>query len=263
MKIRSFLLAIVAMACAVPAGAQEQASQDWALVEAPEHSAVIAITRFDNGITLAGRCVNGVFDVTVAGLPPSRGYSRIVRVSVGDEALHQETWTVGADPAIAFSRLPAPFARRLAVGGKLQIAIPGTDGQRGTRYVMELPPSPTTLERTLTACGRSLVDPRDTDLDRDAPDGLSGGLDWALRPRIEFPDSVRGRYLTRATVTTSCVVAETGALTDCLIESEHPGGFGHGREVVRSLRSARVRSLTPEISLGGQMVTFTVKFSDE
>ena len=256
-------LAIVVLAFTTPAGAQETATQDWALVESPEHNAVIAITSFDNGITLAGRCVNGVFDVTVAGLPPSRGYSRIVRVSVGDEALRQETWTVGADPAIAFSRLPAPFARRLAVGGKLQIAIPGTDGQRGTRYVMELPPSPTTLERTLTACGRSLVDPRDTNLDRDAPDGLSEGLDWAMRPRIELPDSVRGRYVTRATVTTSCVVAETGALTDCLIESEHPGGFGHGREVVRSLRTARVRSLTPEISLGGQMVTFTVNFSDE
>ena len=258
-----FMLAIIAMACAGPVRAQEASSQDWALVEAPERSAVIAITRFDNGITLAGRCVNGAFDVTVAGLPPAQGYSRIVRVSVGDEELRQETWTVGADPAVAFSRLPALFARRLAVGGKLQIAIPGTDGQRGTRYVMDLPPSPTTLERTLTACGRSLVDPRDTGLDRDAPDGLSGGLDWALRPRIELPDSVRGRYVTRATVTTSCLVAETGSLTDCVIESEHPGGFGHGREVVRSLRTARVRSLTPELALGGQFVTFTVTFLDE
>lgn len=263
MQSRPFMLAIIAMACADPARAQEPASQDWALVEAPERNAVIAITRFDNGITLAGRCVNGAFDVTVAGLPSARGYSRIVRVSVGDEELRQETWTVGADPTVAFSRLPAPFARRLAVGGRLQIAIPGADGQRGTRYVMDLPPSPTTLERTLTACGRSLVDPRDTGLDRDAPDGLSEGLDWALRPRIELPDSVRGRYVTRATVTTSCVVAENGTLTDCVIESEHPGGFGHGREVVRSLRTARVRSLTPEIALGGQMVTFTVNFSDE
>lgn len=263
MQSRPFMLAIIAMACAGQVRAQAAGSQDWALVEAPERSAVIAITRFDNGITLAGRCVNGAFDVTVTGLPPARGYSRIVRVSVGDEDLRQETWTVGADPAVAFSRLPAPFARRLAVGGKLQIAIPGTDGQRGTRYVMDLPPSPTTLERTLTACGRSLVDPRDTSLDRDAPDGLSGDLDWTLRPRIELPDSVRGRYLSRATVTTSCLVAETGALTDCVIESEHPGGFGHGREVVRSLRTARVRSLAPELALGGQFVTFTVNFSDE
>ena len=263
MNIGSATLAISLLAFAAAARAQEPAGQDWALVEAPERNAVIAITSFDNGITLAGRCVNGVFDVTVAGLPPARGYSRIVRVSVGDEDLKQETWTVGADPAIAFSRLPARFARRLAIGGRLQIAIPGTDGQRGTRFVMELPPSPATLERTLTACGRPLVDPRDVNLDRDAPDGLSGGLDWALRPRIELPDSVRGRYITRATVTTSCLVAETGALTDCVIESEHPGGYGHGREVVRSLRTARVRSLTPEISLGGQMVTFTVNFSDE
>ncbi len=255
-------LAIVVLAFTTPAGAQETATQDWALVESPEHNAVIAITSFDNGITLAGRCVNGAFDVTVAGLPPVRGLSRVVRVSVGEEELTQETWTAGADPTIAFSRLPAPFARRLAVGGQLQIAVPGTGGQRGTRYVMDLPPSPETLERTLTACGRSLVDPRDANLDRDAPDGLSAGLDWALRPQIESPDSIRGRYVTHASVTVSCLVAGTGALTDCIIESEHPGGYGHGREVVRALRSGRVRSLTPDITLGGQLVTFTVRFSD-
>jgi len=263
MKFRIAALAIIVLAFTAPVRAQETPNQDWALVEAPERSAVIAVTSFDNGITLAGRCVNGVYDVTVAGLPPARGFSRIVRVSIGEEDLKQETWTVGADPTIAFSRLPAPFARRLAVGGRLQIAIPGTGGQRGTRYVMELPPSPTTLERTLTACDRSLVDPRDANLDRDAPDGLSAGLDWALRPRLELPDSVRGRYVTHASVTVSCLVAGTGTLTDCVIESEHPGGYGYGREVVRSLRTGRVRSLTPDITLGGQLVIFTVRFTDE
>lgn len=262
MKYGAATLAIIALAFTAPARAQETATQDWALVEAPERNAVIAITRFDNGITLAGRCVNGVYDVAVTGLPPARGLSRVVRVSVGEEALTQETWTVGEDRTIAFSRLPAPFARRLAVGGQLQIAVPGTGGQRGTRYVMDLPPSPETLERTLSACGRSLIDPRDANLDRDAPDGLSAGLDWALRPRIELPDSVRGRYVTHATVTVSCSVAATGALTDCVIESEHPGGYGHGREVVRALRSGRVRSPTPDIALGGQLVIFTVRFSD-
>ncbi len=262
MKIWSAALVVLALTVAGPARAQEPTSQDWALVEAPERDAVIALTSFDNGVTLAGRCVNGVFDVTVAGLPPARGFSRVVRVSVGDEDLRQETWTVGEDRTIAFSRLPAPFARRLAAGGRLQISIPGTGGQRGTRYVMELPPSPATLERTLTACGRSLADPRDANLGRDAPDGLSAGLDWALRPRLELPDSVRGRYVTHASVTVSCLVAGTGALTDCVIESEHPGGFGYGREVVRSLRSGRVRSQTPDLTLGGQLVIFTVRFTD-
>ncbi len=262
MKSWPAALAIIALAFTASAQAQETATQDWALVEAPEHNAVIALTSFDNGITLAGRCVNGAFDVTVAGLPPVRGLSRVVRVSVGDEELRQETWTVGEDPTIAFSRLPAPFARRLAVGGQLQIAVPGAGGQRATRYVMELPPSPETLERTLTACGRSLIDPRDANLDRDAPDGLSAGLGWALRPRIESPDSVRGRYLTHASVTVSCLVDGSGALTNCVIESEHPGGFGHGREVVRALRTGRVRTLTPDIALGGQLVIFTVRFTD-
>ena len=262
MKIWPATLVVLALTFAAPVRAQEPATQDWALVEVPDRYAVIAITSFDNGITLAGRCVNGVFDVTVAGLPPARGISRTVRVSVGDEELRQETWTVGEDQTVAFSRLPAPFARRLAAGGRLQIGVPGTGGQRGTRYVMELPPSPATLERTLTACGRSLVDPRDANLGRDAPDGLPAGLDWALRPRLELPDSVRGRYVSHASVTVSCLVAGTGALTDCVIESEHPGGYGYGREVVRSLRTGRVRSQTPEITLGGQLVIFTVRFTE-
>lgn len=256
------MFAIAVMVVAASGRAQESASQDWAIVEAPERNAVIAVTSFDNGITLASRCVDGVFDVTVAGLPPARGFSRVVRVSVGDEELKDETWTIGEGRTFAFSRLPAPFARRLAGGGRLQIGIPGADGQRGTRYVMELPPSPATLERTLTACGRSLIDPRDTILGRDAPDGLSAGLTWALQPRLSVPDSVRGRYVTQASVTVSCSVAETGALTDCIIESEHPGGYGYGREVVRSLRSARVRSTT-EAGLGGQLVNFTVRFIEE
>lgn len=263
MKFWPSLFAIIPLTFAASAQAQEPAGQDWALVEAPERNAVIAVTSFDNGIVLAGRCVDGVYDVTVAGLPAARGVSRLIRVSVGEEPLAQETWTVAADPAIAFSRLPAPFARRLAAGGKLQISIPGESGQRGTRYVMDLPPSPSTLETTLTACGRPLVDARDAGLDRDAADGLSGGLEWAVRPRLEMPDSVRGRYVPNASVTTSCVVAATGALTDCVIESEHPGGYGYGREVVRALRSGRVRSLTPDTTLGGRFVVFTVKFTIE
>lgn len=258
MKFRPATLAAAVLLFAAPAQAQDPASLDWALVEAPERDALIAVTSFDNGITLASRCVDGVFDVTVAGLPPARGFSRVVRVSVGDEELKQETWTIGEDRTIAFSRLPTPFARRLAVGGQLQISVPGTGGERGTRYVMDLPPSPAALESTLTACDRSLVDTRDRHLDRDAPDGLSPGLEWAIFPRLELPDSVRGRYVTRASVTVSCVVTVAGALTDCLIESEHPGGFGYGREVFRALRSARVRSSTG--ATGGELVNFTANF---
>lgn len=261
MKSWHAMIGVVILALATAPRAQEPAQQDWALVEAPEHDAVIAISSFDNGIILAGRCVDDVYDVTIAGLPPARGFSRIVRVSIGDEALKQETWTVGEDRTIAFSRLPAPFARRLAAGGQLQIAVPATGGERGIRYVMQLPPSPSTLERTLTACGRSLVDPRDNHLERDAPDGLSAGLEWALQPRLDMPDSVRGRYVTQASVTVSCEVSGNGSLIDCVIESEHPGGYGYGREVARSLRSARVRKTDGGV-LGGQRVIFTVRFSE-
>jgi hypothetical protein len=268
MNFWKILIGVVVLACCRPAAAQvaaspQAASQDWAFVEAGDQNAVIAVTGFDNGIILSSRCANGVFDVTVNGLPAARGFSRPLRLSVGDEPLQDETWTVADNRTAAFSRLPASLTRRLAKGGRLQIAVPAGNGERATRYVMELPPSPANLERTLTSCGRPLVDRRDVDTDRDAPDGLSSGVAWVRMPRIDLPDSVRGRYVTQASVTVSCVASEAGGLTDCIIESEHPGGYNFGREVRRALRQASIRAQPGGPPLAGRLISFTAVFRNE
>lgn len=240
------------------------ASQDWALVERPDRNTVMAVTAFDSGIILTSRCVNGAFEVTINGLPPARsGFSRELRVAVGEEELQTQTWTVGADRSAAFSRLPAFLARRLAKGGQLQIAVPGPRDWPSIRYVMDLPPSPAVLEQTLSACGRPLIDARDIQMSANAPDGLSDGIDWVSMPAIVPPDSVNGRYVTRGSVSVSCLVTAAGRLRDCLVESEHPAGYRLGQAVLGSVQGGRVRSTADLVgSLEGKLVVFTVNFRE-
>lgn len=256
-------LAVVGLLSQEPAPAPQPTGQDWTIVQTDDANALVAMTAFDSGIILTSRCINGAFDVTVFGLPPARGYSRELRVAVGDEEPRPQTWTIGSDRTAAFSRLPAFLARRLAEGGQLQIAVPGSPGQPGRRYVMELPPSPEVLERTLSACGRPLVDPRDRDLEPNAPDGLSGGMGWVIIPNVVHSGIANGRTLVSASVSVSCVLTAEGRMRDCVIESEHPPGFRLGQAVLRGLYNARVRpDPGSTLPLEGRMVTFTIVFRD-
>lgn len=237
------------------------APQDWVLAEAPERKAIVAIAEFDNGITLSSRCMDGVFEVTFYGLPEARGESRSLRIGVGDETPYATAWTVAADRSAAFSRAPARLARELAKGGKLEIGVPGQGGQRGTRYLMELEPSSSAVEQTLTACGRPLVDPRDLASGDEVESGLPAGIAWDQAPRPIFPGAVKGRSPIKGFVTITCVTRTSGRLEECEIESEHPGGYNLGRSVRDSLSRARVKSTernTPLIDR--RMIMFTVSF---
>lgn len=249
------------IAQAQQAPAAPPAPQDWVLAEAPERKAVVAIAEFDNGITLSSRCMDGVFEVTFYGLPEARGESRTLRIAVGDETPYATAWTVGTDRRAAFSRVPARLARELAKGGKLEIGVPGQRGQPGTRYLMDLEPSSSAVERTLTACGRALTDPRDLDSGDEAESGLPAGIAWDQAPRPSFPGSVKGRSPTKGFVTLTCVTRATGRLEECEIESEHPGGYNLGRSVRESLSRARVKSTDRNTPLSDRrMIMFTVTF---
>ena len=62
-------------------------------------------------------------------------------------------------------------------------------------------------------------------------------------------------------MTLSCVTRATGRLEDCVIESEHPGGFNLGRSVRDSLARARVRSTDRNVPLiDRHLMQFTVNF---
>jgi hypothetical protein len=266
--IRHALLA--AALAAQPALAQEQPQpqpgEDWVVTQ-PDRKTVAAVAAFSNGIGIIARCQDGVYDLMIAGLPeaPRREYTRELGLQVADEIEARTTvWSVGTERTTAFSRLPALVARQLAKGGKLQLIVPGEEGGRRTRYVMELAPSSTALERTLNACDRPLVDPRDETLEGNGQPGLPQLLEWAQRPEGRYPGGFQARGITEGYAVVSCGTTSEGALTDCQIESEQPTKGGAGEAVLRSLVDARVR-LTPEAVAAGErlenrFVSFTTNF---
>lgn len=252
-----------------PSVAPTDGGMDWTVVRFTEEPTIVATASFDNGIKLIARCMDDVYDVIVGGLPPAprRQVSREIGLLVGDDTVERmTTWTIGEAADTAFSRVPALVARKLAEGGQVQIIIPPQRrGGPRTRYVMDLTPSSTALERTLTACGRPLVDPRDNDADGNGQDGLPVSIEWVRQPRVEFPAPVRGRMPMRGYVTLTCVIQAEGRLGDCQIESEQPARYNLGKEVREALDTARVRPSREAQAAGrpfeGRLILFTVAFS--
>lgn len=270
-----FIVAAAALAAGAPALAQETTpqSEDWTLTSVPERKAVMATIDFTSGLAVAARCVDGVYDVLITGLPeaPRRDTSRELGIQAGDqEEPYTSVWTVGTQRNTAFSRLPAVVARDMAKGGKLQVIVPSTSGGPRTRYVMDLNPSSTAIEQTLTACGRPMVDPREArakEIDGNGQDGLPDTVQWQTMPRPVFPESVNGRSPLEGYVVLSCVLTDSGQMTECQTESEQPAGYNLWRSVERSLPRARLKlsdqAAAAGLSLAGRMVRFSVNFKME
>ncbi|RZJ95648.1 MAG: hypothetical protein EON88_10315 [Brevundimonas sp.] len=267
--------AFVALTTATPALAQDNASQgeDWTLTAVPERKALMATIDFTSGLAIAARCVDGVYDVLITGLPEAarRSTSRELGIQAGDQdEPYTSVWTVGTQRNTAFSRIPAVVARDLAKGGKLQVIVPATNNGPRTRYVMELDVSSTAIERTLTACGRPMVDPREAradEIDGNGQDGLPNTVQWQAMPRPVFPNPVGGRMPLEGYVMLSCVVNASGQLSECQNESEQPAGYDLWKAVERSLPRARLQlsdeASTAGLTLAGRMVRFSVNFKVE
>jgi hypothetical protein len=250
-----------------PVEAQNSAvrREDWVVTVVPEQKATLAVAEFTSGISLAARCVDGAYDLLIIGLPeaPSRETTRDLGLAVGDEnGAHHTVWTVGDDRTTAFSRLPAMVARRLAKGGKLQIVAQGSD-ERRYRYVMDINPSSTAIEQTLTACGRPLVDPRDKETEGDGR-GLPPTIEWRILPRPQFPGPVNGRWPSEGYAVLSCAILPDGRLNECQTESESPRGYGLSREALRSIDRARVQLTQEGVTTGRRvedgLITFSIYF---
>ena len=252
---------------AAPAGAQDTAApQDWVLTRLREQEALIATAPFNNGITVVARCSNNVFALILAGLPEVNGSeaTRDLILLVGDETDERPyAWTVATDRTAAFSRVPALTARQLIRGGRLQIIVPAPPGGRRTRYVMNLRPSESAVQETLTRCGRPIVEPDDDSLSGDGK-GLPDGLYWINVPRPDFPGSNVHRGMNGGSATLSCNIADGGRLTDCQVESEYPHGLNLGQAVRRTISAARVGQTDESREAGelfeGRRVLFTVNF---
>lgn len=257
----SSLSAALVLPAILPVMAQD-ATRDWDVHRNTRTESVLAYTVFDNGLGIAVRCIDGAYEAFISGLPPAGDReTRSLDVAFGEDELAPDEWNVGVDDTIAVSDFPAPFARKLRQGGRLQIRVPDGAGEgRALRYDVTLPASSASIDETLTACGRPLVDPRDVQLKALPDTGLPADLDWVRMPRVEFPS--RSRYA-RGFAVTTCLATADGTLQDCAIEAEYPHDGGFGEATLQAVRRARVRDIGGRHGDGAlppAMVSFRVNF---
>jgi len=234
-------LVLSSVLIAQPVHAQD-AAPDWDLIRDERQKLIMAYTVFDVDLGITFRCVDGGYDAVIGGLPPA-GDAETRPLTLIFEARedhpHPQTWNVAVEDTMAVSPLPAPLARQLRTGGRLQIVVPGGAGEgRNLRYDLILPASSSAIDETLTACGWPLVDPRDATLAGLDDDGLPSGLRWTRRPRPSYPSE--NRVYERGFAVATCVTQPDGRLSDCVIETEHPRDGGFGEAVLSAARRARV-----------------------
>jgi hypothetical protein len=245
------------LAIALPALAQD--ATDWSILRDARKKTVVAFTDFDSGISIAVRCVDKSYEAIIGGLPEIRGETRRLTLRFPNEDHdHEETWNVATNSSIAVSSFPALFARELREGGTLNLVVPqGAADGRNLRYVITLPPSPSAIDETLTACSRPLVDPRDAEVVDIGEGGLPDGINWAQRPRPRYPNTNYARGF--AVIT--CLSNPDGSVKDCVVESEHPQEAGFGAAALRGARDARLQSTTGNTgSIRSRLISFRTNF---
>lgn len=217
-----------------------QESGDWDLRRVPAEKLVMAYTVFSSGLGIGVRCTDGrTLETLIAGLPSATGETRPLRVSFGEGEFDEGDWNVGSHPSVAIGNFPAPFARKLRLGGPIQIVAPGgAQGGRDLRLVATLPVSTAAIDEVLTTCRRPLVDPRDATLAAVERTGLPAPLKWVEAPRPEFP--VRQRTYERGFAVLTCLTTPRGPVSDCVVESEFPADGGFGEAALNGVRNARI-----------------------
>lgn len=262
--MRRVLIAVLVPLFVAPAAAQD-ASEDWQLtVRGDTQTASVA---YDSGISVVIRCQAGGLETYIGGLTPHRPRDddrRTIDYAVGSAPLRASTWQVNEDGSVVFADLPAPLARRFRSGGDLQLRTRATGDQPPRRYIVSLPPSASSIDQVLVACGKPTVDPRDAlraDETSQAPttDDPSP-VRWIRQPSPRYPELALQRGLSGMAVV-SCVARNDGTLDDCEIEVERPARAGFGAASLRAARDARLNALTSEETAQSRgLVSFNLRF---
>ncbi|MDQ1191663.1 hypothetical protein QE419_000429 [Brevundimonas vesicularis] len=255
--------AVVALAVALSAGSAvsqdaPNTGEDWDLVKDARKKSTIAYVTTTPGLSIATRCMDGAYSALLFGLPEvaRRTKTRPITIIFRDEEAKEWRWNVTIDRAGAVADFPAPFARELRQGGRIQIIVPDGGGAgRNLRYDLELPASGSAIDETLTACGRPLVDPRDQELDAISEEGLQVGMRWARQIRPRYPATNYSEGFAVAT----CVAQPDGRLRDCVIETEHPADGRFGEAVLKAARDATV-AYDGDQPTAPRMMAFRVNF---
>ncbi|MGH7027326.1 hypothetical protein [Brevundimonas sp.] len=243
--MKTALVLATSLAIAPPALAQD-AADDWALTVKPEDRLTLAHTEFDNGLLLAARCQADTFQVLIGGLPEApaardlMSARRVLGVGFGDKPVSDEGFMIGDNRHVAFAELPAPLARSMREGGRMQVVVAGGAENGGNlRYVVDLPPSNAAIDQTLSACGRPLVDPRDEELKALGDDGLPVDIAWRRMPETDYPE---GRTFTAGFAVATCLARPDGRVSDCVVETEFPANGGFGAAVLKAAQSGRLEN---------------------
>lgn len=256
------LTPFVALALALASAVQAQdVAPDWDATNDPSRELTAASSSFSSGLSIAFRCRGNRYDALIVGLPLATGEieTRTIGMQFGEKPMRDARWNVGSNPGVLVSDLPARLAREFREGGQLQLLARGVgEGGANLRYVMDLPASGAQIDRTLEACGRPTIDPRDAEIADLGDNGLPGGFSWANAPEPSYP---RGPTFERGFATISCLNQADGRLRDCVVESEHPLDGGFGEAALRATRRARVQSTEdPRAVLPTRMVIYRTNF---
>lgn len=256
--MRAAVSTLAVLSLALPALAQD-AGDDWDLRR--DRDLVVADAIFDSGLGVGVRCQDGGFGVVISGLPPAQGAFRTLSVSFDDAPPQPMRWIITGSPTAVLAELPAPFARVLRGGGRMNLVVPNGAGEgRNLRYALDLPASRTAIDTVMRECGKPLEDARDA-LMADGDGELSGELIWTRPPNPEFPSKAWDNRVGGGLAFVSCLTTDEGELEACEIESEHPMGAGFGRAGVRAMRRARVGLAEgSQGRVGSRMIVYSVRF---
>ena len=235
------LLISMMIACTASPAFAQTAEADWDMVRDPDSKTTMAVLTTTTGLNMAVRCVDGAFNAVLAGLPAAAAGQehRTLRLQFRDGEPFGSRWTLTTDPSVVVADFPAAFARDVRQGGRVQITVPdGAGPGRNIRYDLTLPPSTAAIDEVLSVCGRPSVDPRDAATLDIGAGGLPEGMTWTTPPRPRYPAT---QYASGQVVLT-CLVNPDASLSDCLIESEHPGDGRFGQAALRAMPQARVAS---------------------
>ncbi|NBW12428.1 MAG: TonB family protein [Caulobacteraceae bacterium] len=261
--MKRFTLPGLILVLAAPALAQD-AGDDWDLLRDARQKAVVASLTFDSGVGLGARCMDGAYEMLFSGLPPVSTRLRTLAFSHDGGPATETSWAVGSDHTSAFSDFPAPLARRLRAGGRIEVTVPAENGQPAKRFVLDLPRSEHAIDETLTACHRPLSDPHDIKLVSSLPaTGVGGGYHWATPPLGVYPARAIRAHVDSGSANVTCQVEADGRLSDCVVETERPAGVGFGQAAIDSARRARLAPPSgdaPPIAVGA-MITFRSNFA--
>lgn len=272
MKFASRIIALVLASCGAgaasaqdngpPAGVGDDVTyNDWDLDR--DEDALAAVLAFEPGPTFIVRCARRRFDVLITGLPavPDDAVSRIVDMKWRDEAVTTPPWSAVAS-TVAVSQAPDWVARTLRNGGPLRITARAAVDAPGTRYRLDIPPSPNAINQVLEACQMPLEDPRDAQMADAFDRAMFGALEWQRRPVPEFPQQAIVAGINEGSARLSCFVQPDGTMANCRTESESTPGVGFGPSALASMRRARLKAGSPPPRPDGSspLVSFMIRF---